>query len=297
MNIEQAKRIKLEKFLNKLGMEPVEANGNCLWYYSPFRKEEVPSFIVDVNNNVWFDQGTDKGGNIIELAKQLYQTDIMPFLLDKIDEVAPVVPPTKFDILSLTGLEESVKFVTIKELKSIKDIAYFTSRNIDIAIADKYCKQISFRFNDRDCQAVAFPNIHGGYELRSNIYSGHMLPLAISIVRMDPNVIASSCCVFTDFIDFLSYKTLLSHGETEILVERFADTYILNSASLISKALPNLNAYSHIYCYLNNDKTGRAITETIQGAFADRHVVDASERYADFQNVSTYLQKKSWRKK
>ncbi|SDH19606.1 hypothetical protein [uncultured Bacteroides sp.] len=297
MNIEQAKRIKLEKFLMKLGMEPVEANGNHLWYHSPFRKEEVPSFIVDVNNNVWFDHGTDKGGNIIALAKQLYQTDIMPLLMEKIEEVAPAVPPTKFDVLSLTELEESVKCVTIEGLKSIKDIAYFSSRNIDFAIADKYCKQISFRFNDRDCQAVAFPNIHGGYELRSNMYSGHMLPLAISIVRMDPNVIASSCCVFTDFIDFLSYKTLLSHGETEILVERFADTYILNSASLISKALPNLNAYSHIYCYLNNDKTGRTITETIQGAFTDRQVVDASDRYADFQNVSTYLQKKSWRKR
>lgn len=297
MNIEQAKRIKLEKFLKKLGLEPIEANGNPLWYYSPFRKEEVPSFIVDVLNNVWFDQGTDKGGNIIELAKQLYQTDIMPFLLDKIDEGAPAVPPTHFDVLSLTGLEESVKCVTIEGLKSIKDIAYFSSRNIDFTIADKYCKQISFRFNDRDCQAVAFPNIHGGYELRSNIYSGHMLPLAISIVRMDPNVIASSCCVFTDFIDFLSYKTLLANGETEILVEKFADVYILNSPSLISKALPNLNAYSHIYCYLNNDKTGRTITETIQGAFIDRHVVDASVRYADFQNVSTYLQKKSWRKK
>ncbi|WP_176817062.1 hypothetical protein [Bacteroides ovatus] len=281
----------------KLGMEPVEANGNHLWYHSPFRKEEVPSFIVDVNNNVWFDHGTDKGGNIIALAKQLYQTDIMPLLMEKIEEVAPAVPPTKFDVLSLTELEESVKCVTIEGLKSIKDIAYFSSRNIDFAIADKYCKQISFRFNDRDCQAVAFPNIHGGYELRSNMYSGHMLPLAISIVRMDPNVIASSCCVFTDFIDFLSYKTLLSHGETEILVERFADTYILNSASLISKALPNLNAYSHIYCYLNNDKTGRTITETIQGAFTDRQVVDASDRYADFQNVSTYLQKKSWRKR
>ena len=297
MNIEQAKRIKLEKFLMKLGMEPVEANGNHLWYHSPFRKEEVPSFIVDVNNNVWFDHGTDKGGNIIALAKQLYQTDIMPLLMEKIEEVAPAVPPTKFDVLSLTELEESVKCVTIEGLKSIKDIAYFSSRNIDFAIADKYCKQISFRFNDRDCQAVAFPNIHGGYELRSNMYSGHMLPLAISIVRMDPNVIASSCCVFTDFIDFLSYKTLLSHGETEILVERFADTYILNSASLISKALPNFNAYSHIYCYLNNDKTGRTITETIQGAFTDRQVVDASDRYADFQNVSTYLQKKSWRKR
>ena len=113
MNIEQAKRIKLEKFLMKLGMEPVKTNGNRLWYHSPFRKEEVPSFIVDVNNNIWFDQGTDKGGNIIELAKQLYQTDIMPFLLDKIDEIAPAVPPTKFDILSLTGLEETVKFVTL----------------------------------------------------------------------------------------------------------------------------------------------------------------------------------------
>lgn len=297
MNIEQAKRIKLEKFLMKLGMEPVEANGNRLWYHSPFRKEEVPSFVVDVNNNVWFDQATDKGGNIIELAKLLYQSDIMPLLMDKIEKVAPAVPPTKFEVLSLTGLEETVKCVTIEELNGIKDIAYFTSRNIDFAIADKDCKQISFRFNDRDCQAVAFPNIHGGYELRSNMYCGHMLPLAISIVRMDPNVISSSCCVFTDFIDFLSYKTLLAHGETEILVERFADTYILNSPSLISKALPNLNAYSHIYCYLNNDKTGRTITETIQGAFTDRQVVDAYDRYADFQNVSTYLQKKSWRKR
>lgn len=297
MNIEQAKRIKLEKFLMKLGIEPIEANGNRLWYYSPFRKEEVPSFIVDVLNNVWFDQGTDKGGNIIELAKQLYQTDIMPILLDKIDETAPAVPPTHFDVLSLTGLEESVKCVTIEELKSIKDIAYFTSRNIDFAIGRQVLQANYFRFNDRDCQAVAYPNIHGGYELRSNIYSGHMLPLAISIVRMDPNVIASSCCVFTDFIDFLSYKTLLANGETEILVEKFADVYILNSPSLISKALPNLNAYSHIYCYLNNDKTGRTITETIQGAFTDRHVVDASDRYADFQNVSTYLQKKSWRKR
>ena len=157
MNIEQAKRIKLEKFLMKLGMEPVKTNGNRLWYHSPFRKEEVPSFIVDVNNNIWFDQGTDKGGNIIELAKQLYQTDIMPFLLDKIDEIAPAVPPTKFDILSLTGLEETVKFVTIEELKSIKDIAYFTSRNIDIAIADKYCKQISFASMIETVRLLLFP--------------------------------------------------------------------------------------------------------------------------------------------
>jgi len=136
MNIEQAKRIKLEKFLKKLGMEPVEANGNCLWYYSPFRKEEVPSFIVDVNNNVWFDQGTDKGGNIIELAKQLYQSDIMPFLMDKIEEAVPAVPPTRFEVLSLTGLEETVKCVTIEELKSIKDIAYFTSR-ISVSPCDR----------------------------------------------------------------------------------------------------------------------------------------------------------------
>ncbi|MDD3063164.1 MAG: hypothetical protein PHX50_10080 [Massilibacteroides sp.] len=297
MNIEQAKRIQLEKFLKNLGLAPVHANDNCLWYYSPFRKEEVPSFIVDVNKNVWFDQGTDKGGNLIQLAKELYHTDNIPLLLGKIEAAAPAVPQTQFDVLSLTELEETIKCVTIEELKSVKDIAYFTSRNIDFSIASKFCQQISFMYNDRDCQAVAFPNIHGGYELRSNIYSGHMLPLAISIVRMNPSVIASSCCVFTDFIDFLSYKTLLSHGENEILVEKFADVYILNSPSLISKALPNLNAYSHIYCYLNNDRTGRTITETIKGAFSDRQVVDAADRYADFQNVSTYLQKKSWRKK
>ena len=55
--------------------------------------------------------------------------------------------------------------------------------------------------------------------------------IARAILKNPPNVITSSCCIFTDFIDFLSYKTLLAHGETEILVEKFADTYILNSLS------------------------------------------------------------------
>lgn len=73
------------------------------------------------------------------------------------------VPPTKFDILSFTDQRNrQVVQVTIEELKSIKDIAYLPQENIDIAIADKYCKQIKvFGFNDRDYWGCCFPNIHG----------------------------------------------------------------------------------------------------------------------------------------
>lgn len=45
MNIEQAKRIKLEKFLMKLGMEPVKTNGNRLWYHSPSAKKKCPHLL------------------------------------------------------------------------------------------------------------------------------------------------------------------------------------------------------------------------------------------------------------
>lgn len=298
MNIEQAKRIQLENLLGKLGFEPVEAKNDCLWYSSPFREEEVPSFVVDVYKNVWVDHGTDKGGNIIELAKELYQSDNLSDLLEKIEQLAPVIPQMKYSAISLiTGLEEDVNCVSIEKMRDPKLISYFSTRKIDYTIAAEYCQQISFIRNAEDCQAVVFPNIHGGYELRSNLYSGHLLPLAISIVRMNPHVIASACCIFNDFIDFLSYKTLLVHGEDNILIDKFADIFILNSASMISKVLINLGSYTHIYCYLSNDQTGRTITETIQGAYEDRNVIDASDRYATYRTVSNYLQKKSWPKR
>ena len=72
MNTNEAKRIRIEEYLHSLGYNPVRRQGNSLWYKSPFRDEQEPSFKVNTERNLWYDFGAGKGGNIIALARELY---------------------------------------------------------------------------------------------------------------------------------------------------------------------------------------------------------------------------------
>lgn len=93
MNIQEAKSIRLADYLQSLGYSPVKQQGNSLWYKSPFREESEPSFKVNTELNRWFDFGLGKGGNILALAKELYQDDYIPSLLAKIAGQTPHIRP------------------------------------------------------------------------------------------------------------------------------------------------------------------------------------------------------------
>ena len=84
MTIEEAKNIKLADYLHSLGCNPTKQQGNNLWYKSPLREEQESSFKVNIDRNLWYDFGVGKGGNIISLAQELYQSDSFPYLLDRI---------------------------------------------------------------------------------------------------------------------------------------------------------------------------------------------------------------------
>ena len=45
------------------------------------KEEHEPSFKVNTDRNLWYDFGAGKGGNIIALAKELYCSDSLPYLL------------------------------------------------------------------------------------------------------------------------------------------------------------------------------------------------------------------------
>ena len=55
MDIETAKRIALDDFLESLGHSSVRRKGNVLWYLSPLREERTASFKVDIGLNCWYD--------------------------------------------------------------------------------------------------------------------------------------------------------------------------------------------------------------------------------------------------
>lgn len=55
MNTNEAKQIRIEEYLHSLGYDPVRRQGGSLWYMSPFRDEQEPSFKVNTERNLWYD--------------------------------------------------------------------------------------------------------------------------------------------------------------------------------------------------------------------------------------------------
>jgi len=51
---------------------------------------------VNTDRNLWYDFGAGKGGNIIALAKELYCSDSLPYLLNRIAEQTPHIRPVSF---------------------------------------------------------------------------------------------------------------------------------------------------------------------------------------------------------
>ncbi len=58
MNSEQAKQIRIEDYLSRIGIKPIKERGQNLWYKSPFRNENEPSFKVNRDINQWHDFGS-----------------------------------------------------------------------------------------------------------------------------------------------------------------------------------------------------------------------------------------------
>ena len=96
MNIEEAKKIPIADYLHSLGYSPVKQQGANLWYKSPLREEHEASFKVNTEREQWYDFGAGKGGNIIALAQELYCSDHLPYLLNRIAEQAQHVRPVSF---------------------------------------------------------------------------------------------------------------------------------------------------------------------------------------------------------
>ena len=96
MDIQTAKQIKIADYLHSLGFSPVKQQGINLWYKSPLREETEASFKVNTERNQWYDFALGKGGNIIALAQELYCSDHVPYLLQRIEEQTPRIHPVSF---------------------------------------------------------------------------------------------------------------------------------------------------------------------------------------------------------
>ena len=283
--IKEIKSIPLATFLFQLGHEPTMRKGTRLWYLSPLRQEHTPSFKVDTTLNCWYDFGIGRGGNIIDLATELYQSTDLRYLMSCIADrcavpSAQTVVSTSFQRHSALGFQN----ISVVPLRSPALVAYLQERGIPAQIAMANCQQIHYSYRSKRYYAVVFANQSCGYEIRNRYFKGCIAPKDISIRRVRDGP-STECAVFEGFFDYLSALTLgIITG---------VDAIILNSVSNVNKAIPFLKGYTAINCYLDNDNAGTTALAELTAIYGST-VIDRSTLYSGFNDLNKYLTHQSF---
>lgn len=287
MTIQDAKQIKLADYLQSLGYTPVKQQGKSLWYKSPLRNETDASFKVNTELNQWYDFGIGKGGNIIALAAELYHSENVAYLLERIAERTPYISPASFSFGEQKAHNSNFQGVQVGELSSPALIDYLRGRGINIELAKRECKELRFEYNGKPYFAIGFPNTAGGYELRNRYFKGCLAPKDITHIRQqgEPRAV---CYLFEGFMDYLSFLTIRVNNNPEEPRTGEQDYLVLNSVTNLSKAERLLRPYSRIGCFLDNDHAGQRAYENLKRMFGNR-LQDMSHHYAGHKDLNDYL--------
>lgn len=259
MNCAVANQINLVEYLYSLGYQPQKIRDEDYWYLSPLRDEKTSSFKVNKTKNVWYDHGLGKGGNTVDFAMQYFKCGLAE-ALQKISLFHPQKEFVKEPFQKLQsnlfpeadGTETAIKIIALKQLITDPLLCrYLQKRMIADDIANRYCSEVSYSFNDKIYTAISFRNSAGGYELRSEVFKGSSSPTWITHVDNKANNIS----VFERFFDYLSYRAL--HQKNPHPLTNFL---ILNSLSFFEKSLFLMEKHDHVHLYLDHDNAGRKCT-------------------------------------
>ena len=286
--ISEIKNIPLADFLSSLGHEPAVRKGTRLWYKSPLRQEQTPSFKVDTAINCWYDFGLGRGGNIIDLATELYQSTDLRHLMRCIADSYPV--PSVQTVASSYPQRHSapnVERFAVVPLEHRALVAYLQERGIPAHIAKENCKEAHYSVNGKPYYAVALEIVSGGWELRNRYFKGCRGRKDISYLPWSRDGPSTECAVFEGFIDYLSALALgITSG---------ADAIILNSVVNVNKAVPYLRKYTVINCYLDNDNAGQTALAELTAIYSSA-VIDRSTLYSEFNDLNDFLVNRSFTK-
>ena len=296
MSIEELKEIPITDLLTHLGHRPVSrGKGGRQWFYhSPLREDGNASFCVSSDKNLWYDFGTGQGGNVIDFAKAMNggcSFKVAASWLESQSREFRHSPPLSELITgsSRSRFEEAeIENVKVMPLMSRPLLSYLWSRGIPDDIATRYCKEVHYTIRDRHYFAICFRNILGGMEIRNPFFKGSHGEKAPSIVTLSKENHTPSCCVFEGFMDFLSYQTLLERYCDPVINPVPRDCIILNSTSMIQKAIPFIQVYDVAFTYLDNDAAGINASDILDSAMTDR-TIRMSRRFSEFNDLNDYL--------
>jgi DNA primase len=275
-NCKTAKELSIVDYLEQCDIQPQRIKGHNYWYLSPLREEKTASFKVNTKLNAWMDFGEGIGGNLIDLGIRMHHCSVEEFLErlnnSNLDFSFHQQTSQKAELQP----ENPVIITGEKALGHPALITYLKSRGVDLAVADRYCKEVDFTIGGKPYFAIGFANRSGGYELRNNWFKGASSPKDITIIDGGHK----AAIVLEGFTDFLSLLQL-KQGQPQ------SDFIILNSVALAERAVPILKNYQEVFLMLNHDKAGISAAEKLQTAGIS--FTDASGFYKGFNDINEYL--------
>jgi hypothetical protein len=257
MTIAEAKKTHLVDFLKMNGHSPVRIKYGSAWFLSPMRKENTPSFKVNMDKNLWFDFGSGEGGDIIGLVMKLSSINVRE-ALETIDKNLYSSRPHNPVQQDRKTSDESgqIKINRLQALNNPALIQYLDSRNVSLPFAKTYLKEAYYTVHGRRYFALAFENDRGGYELRNAFFKTGSSPKYLTTI---PGVNNSKTNIFEGFMDFLSCCTYYNR------IPR-SRTIILNSLSFLPRIESILVYAKQVNLFLDNDAAGKAATQKIMNS-------------------------------
>ena len=90
MTIEEIKSVSIYQWMKENDYGDGVRKGKSIFYCSPLRPENSPSFAVNIKENLWYDFGSGIGGNLINLVERLHpawsEHQVLSFLQRQIEE-------------------------------------------------------------------------------------------------------------------------------------------------------------------------------------------------------------------
>jgi len=282
MNIEQAKRFRLEHLLSILGHAPQRQRREEVWYLSPFRDESQPSFKINLHRNNWYDFGEGTGGDVIDFVRTLYRLETVSEALGQLDALVGgnSVPPPSEEVTPASEPDLDFEITSLGPVKSKSLFAYLHQREIPLELAAFHLQEMHYRRGDRDYFALAFANDGGGHELRNRYFKG-------SQGRKDITTFpgrSRAASVFEGFFDFLS--ALAQRGsplESAVIV--------LNSTALwkrAASAIEGFDGVETVHLYRDRDPTGLKLLAQFREALPATNVEDMAHLYVGCQDFNEH---------
>lgn len=273
MNCKKAQNLCLLKVLAKFEHFPKRESEKEAWFLSPLRSETQASFKVSKRKNRWYDHGLGIGGNAIDLIIRMLNCTVQEALYYLNNNLSiPIIQHQLFNKEECSGIiilrVQSIQHPSLKN--------YIATRKISLETIRNYCKEVWYKNNGKTFFSIGLKNELGGWELRNKYFKTSTSPKAFSYIQSDNTNLTVTEGLF-DALTLLTYKNqLLTHS----------DILILNSTAFIEKALHIIQSYPKVYLYLDNDPTGRQITERLLSSSIN--CIDNSYMYQSYKDLNEW---------